>query len=61
MELLNSLPVMLKGESGMCEWLVSVSRGVLITFSAKWKQSDKGREEMQFAVAWSGPLSVEEG
>nr|XP_013012731.1 rab3 GTPase-activating protein non-catalytic subunit [Cavia porcellus] len=27
----------------------------------KWKQSDKGREEMQFAVAWSGPLSVEEG
>ncbi|XP_012921971.1 rab3 GTPase-activating protein non-catalytic subunit isoform X2 [Heterocephalus glaber] len=27
----------------------------------KWKHSDKGREEMQFAVAWSGSLSVEEG
>ncbi|KAM6165927.1 rab3 GTPase-activating protein non-catalytic subunit [Erethizon dorsatum] len=27
----------------------------------KWKHSDKGKEEMQFAVAWSGSLSVEEG
>ncbi|XP_005409325.1 PREDICTED: rab3 GTPase-activating protein non-catalytic subunit isoform X2 [Chinchilla lanigera] len=27
----------------------------------KWKQSDKGKEEMQFAVAWSGALSAEEG
>jgi len=30
-------------------------------FSAKWKHSDKGKEEMQFAVGWSGSLSVEEG
>ncbi|XP_025141871.1 rab3 GTPase-activating protein non-catalytic subunit isoform X2 [Bubalus bubalis] len=27
----------------------------------KWKHSDKGKEEMQFAVGWSGSLSVEEG
>ncbi|KAM8816208.1 rab3 GTPase-activating protein non-catalytic subunit [Rhynchonycteris naso] len=27
----------------------------------KWKYSDKGKEEMQFAVAWSGSLNVEEG
>ncbi|XP_023566117.1 rab3 GTPase-activating protein non-catalytic subunit isoform X2 [Octodon degus] len=27
----------------------------------KWKQSHKGKEEMHFAVAWSGTLSVEEG
>uniref|UniRef100_A0A8C3L5N2 RAB3 GTPase activating non-catalytic protein subunit 2 n=1 Tax=Chrysolophus pictus TaxID=9089 RepID=A0A8C3L5N2_CHRPC len=28
---------------------------------SKWKQSDKGKEEMQYAVGWSGCLSVEEG
>ncbi|ELK32161.1 Rab3 GTPase-activating protein non-catalytic subunit, partial [Myotis davidii] len=27
----------------------------------KWKYSDKGKEEMQFAVGWSGCLNVEEG
>ncbi|XP_066236452.1 rab3 GTPase-activating protein non-catalytic subunit [Saccopteryx leptura] len=27
----------------------------------KWKYSDKRKEEMQFAVAWSGSLNVEEG
>ncbi|XP_019597251.2 rab3 GTPase-activating protein non-catalytic subunit [Rhinolophus sinicus] len=27
----------------------------------KWKHSDKGKEEMQFAVGWSGSLNVEEG
>ncbi|KAB0377356.1 hypothetical protein FD755_011800, partial [Muntiacus reevesi] len=27
----------------------------------KWKHSDKGKEEMQFAIGWSGSLSVEEG
>ncbi|XP_051042467.1 rab3 GTPase-activating protein non-catalytic subunit isoform X1 [Phodopus roborovskii] len=27
----------------------------------KWKHGDKGKEEMQFAVGWSGSLSVEEG
>uniref|UniRef100_A0A8C3KUQ0 RAB3 GTPase activating non-catalytic protein subunit 2 n=1 Tax=Calidris pygmaea TaxID=425635 RepID=A0A8C3KUQ0_9CHAR len=27
----------------------------------KWKQSDKGKEEMQYAVGWSGSLNVEEG
>ncbi|XP_063528029.1 rab3 GTPase-activating protein non-catalytic subunit isoform X2 [Pongo pygmaeus] len=27
----------------------------------KWKYSDKGKEEMQFAVGWSGSLNVEEG
>ncbi|XP_012870441.1 PREDICTED: rab3 GTPase-activating protein non-catalytic subunit [Dipodomys ordii] len=27
----------------------------------KWKCSDKGKEEMQFAVGWSGSLNVEEG
>ncbi|XP_006916295.1 rab3 GTPase-activating protein non-catalytic subunit [Pteropus alecto] len=27
----------------------------------KWKYSDKGKEEMQFAVSWSGSLNVEEG
>ncbi|KAH0510507.1 Rab3 GTPase-activating protein non-catalytic subunit [Microtus ochrogaster] len=27
----------------------------------KWKHGDKGKEEMQFAVGWSGALSVEEG
>uniref|UniRef100_A0A7N4NZM3 RAB3 GTPase activating non-catalytic protein subunit 2 n=1 Tax=Sarcophilus harrisii TaxID=9305 RepID=A0A7N4NZM3_SARHA len=27
----------------------------------KWKYSDKGKEEMQYAVGWSGSLSVEEG
>nr|KAF6395562.1 RAB3 GTPase activating non-catalytic protein subunit 2 [Rousettus aegyptiacus] len=27
----------------------------------KWKHSDKGKEEMQFAVSWSGFLNVEEG
>ncbi|XP_057584463.1 rab3 GTPase-activating protein non-catalytic subunit isoform X2 [Hippopotamus amphibius kiboko] len=27
----------------------------------KWKHSDKGKEEMQFAVGWSGSLSIEEG
>ncbi|XP_055465177.1 rab3 GTPase-activating protein non-catalytic subunit isoform X1 [Psammomys obesus] len=27
----------------------------------KWKHSEKGKEEMQFAVGWSGSLSVEEG
>uniref|UniRef100_A0A8C9B4Q2 RAB3 GTPase activating non-catalytic protein subunit 2 n=1 Tax=Phocoena sinus TaxID=42100 RepID=A0A8C9B4Q2_PHOSS len=28
---------------------------------SKWKHSDKGKEEMQFAVGWSGSLGVEEG
>ncbi|XP_055966815.1 rab3 GTPase-activating protein non-catalytic subunit [Sorex fumeus] len=27
----------------------------------KWKHSDKGKEEMQFAVGWSGSLNVEDG
>ncbi|XP_036925373.1 rab3 GTPase-activating protein non-catalytic subunit [Sturnira hondurensis] len=27
----------------------------------KWKYGDKGKEEMQFAVGWSGFLNVEEG
>ncbi|XP_078212618.1 rab3 GTPase-activating protein non-catalytic subunit isoform X2 [Callithrix jacchus] len=27
----------------------------------KWKYSDKGKEEMQFAIGWSGSLNVEEG
>ncbi|EMP31169.1 Rab3 GTPase-activating protein non-catalytic subunit, partial [Chelonia mydas] len=27
----------------------------------KWKYSDKGKEEMQYAVGWSGSLNVEEG
>nr|XP_042114717.1 rab3 GTPase-activating protein non-catalytic subunit isoform X3 [Peromyscus maniculatus bairdii] len=27
----------------------------------KWKHGDKGKEEMQFAVGWSGSLSVDEG
>ncbi|XP_075386582.1 rab3 GTPase-activating protein non-catalytic subunit isoform X2 [Tenrec ecaudatus] len=27
----------------------------------KWKHGEKGKEEMQFAVGWSGSLSVEEG
>ncbi|XP_023586739.1 rab3 GTPase-activating protein non-catalytic subunit isoform X5 [Trichechus manatus latirostris] len=27
----------------------------------KWKHNDKGKEEMQFAVGWSGSLNVEEG
>ncbi|KAF4798610.1 RAB3 GTPase activating non-catalytic protein subunit 2 [Turdus rufiventris] len=27
----------------------------------KWKHSDKGKEEMQYAVGWSGCLNVEEG
>ncbi|XP_045716107.1 rab3 GTPase-activating protein non-catalytic subunit [Phyllostomus hastatus] len=27
----------------------------------KWKYGDKGKEEMQFAVGWSGSLHVEEG
>lgn len=27
----------------------------------KWKHSDKGKEEMQFAVGWSGSVSAEEG
>uniref|UniRef100_A0A8C5U2C3 RAB3 GTPase activating non-catalytic protein subunit 2 n=1 Tax=Malurus cyaneus samueli TaxID=2593467 RepID=A0A8C5U2C3_9PASS len=29
--------------------------------AAKWKHSDKGKEEMQYAVGWSGSLNVEEG
>lgn len=33
----------------------------MIIFSAKWKYSDKGKEEMQFAAGWSGSLNVEEG
>lgn len=33
----------------------------LFLIIAKWKQSDKGKEEMQYAVGWSGCLSVEEG
>uniref|UniRef100_A0A8C5X7B1 RAB3 GTPase activating non-catalytic protein subunit 2 n=1 Tax=Malurus cyaneus samueli TaxID=2593467 RepID=A0A8C5X7B1_9PASS len=28
---------------------------------SKWKHSDKGKEEMQYAVGWSGSLNVEEG
>ncbi|NXU50100.1 RBGPR protein, partial [Turnix velox] len=27
----------------------------------KWKHSDKGEEEMQYAIGWSGSLNVEEG
>uniref|UniRef100_A0A8D0GT66 RAB3 GTPase activating non-catalytic protein subunit 2 n=1 Tax=Sphenodon punctatus TaxID=8508 RepID=A0A8D0GT66_SPHPU len=27
----------------------------------KWKYSDKGKEEMQYAIGWSGSLNVEEG
>ncbi|XP_072503902.1 rab3 GTPase-activating protein non-catalytic subunit [Notamacropus eugenii] len=27
----------------------------------KWKYSDKGKEEMQYTVGWSGSLNVEEG
>ncbi|NWX99309.1 RBGPR protein, partial [Nothoprocta ornata] len=27
----------------------------------KWKHSDKGKEEMQYAVGWSGSLNVEDG
>lgn len=27
----------------------------------KWKHGDKGKEEMQFAVGWSGSVSAEEG
>ena len=34
---------------------------IFFFFPAKWKHSDKGKEEMQFAVGWSGSLSVEEG
>lgn len=29
--------------------------------AAKWKHSDQGKEEMQYAVGWSGSLNVEEG
>ncbi|KAL6037029.1 hypothetical protein STEG23_030144 [Scotinomys teguina] len=29
--------------------------------SAKWKHGDKGKEEMQFAVGWSGSLSMDAG
>uniref|UniRef100_A0A8B9SNH2 RAB3 GTPase activating non-catalytic protein subunit 2 n=1 Tax=Anas platyrhynchos TaxID=8839 RepID=A0A8B9SNH2_ANAPL len=28
---------------------------------SKWKHSDQGKEEMQYAVGWSGSLNVEEG
>ncbi|KAM8810157.1 rab3 GTPase-activating protein non-catalytic subunit [Eudromia elegans] len=28
---------------------------------SKWKHSDKGKEEMQYAVGWSGSLNVEDG
>lgn len=33
----------------------------LFFMAAKWKHSDKGKEEMQYAVGWSGSLNVEEG
>lgn len=33
----------------------------LFLMAAKWKHSDKGKEEMQYAVGWSGSLNVEEG
>ncbi|XP_028580442.2 rab3 GTPase-activating protein non-catalytic subunit [Podarcis muralis] len=32
-----------------------------VFFVPKWKHSEKGKEEMQFAVGWSGSLNVEEG
>ncbi|XP_053164823.1 rab3 GTPase-activating protein non-catalytic subunit [Hemicordylus capensis] len=32
-----------------------------VFFVPKWKQSEKGKEEMQYAVGWSGSLNVEEG
>uniref|UniRef100_A0A8C4V723 RAB3 GTPase activating non-catalytic protein subunit 2 n=1 Tax=Falco tinnunculus TaxID=100819 RepID=A0A8C4V723_FALTI len=35
--------------------------GGAIYSCAKWKHSDKGKEEMQYAVGWSGSLNVEEG
>lgn len=34
---------------------------LLLFFPAKWKHGDKGKEEMQFAVGWSGSVSAEEG
>lgn len=36
-------------------------RWCLFLMAAKWKHSDKGKEEMQYAVGWSGSLNVEEG
>ncbi|XP_048353922.1 rab3 GTPase-activating protein non-catalytic subunit isoform X3 [Sphaerodactylus townsendi] len=32
-----------------------------VFFVPKWKHSEKGKEEMQYAVGWSGSLNVEEG
>uniref|UniRef100_A0A8I3Q1Y7 RAB3 GTPase activating non-catalytic protein subunit 2 n=1 Tax=Canis lupus familiaris TaxID=9615 RepID=A0A8I3Q1Y7_CANLF len=42
--------------------LMVIARGQKAVFLVpKWKYSDKGKEEMQFAVGWSGSLNVEEG
>nr|XP_021532901.1 rab3 GTPase-activating protein non-catalytic subunit [Aotus nancymaae] len=42
--------------------LMVIAREQKAVFLApKWKYSDKGKEEMQFAVGWSGSLNVEEG
>ncbi|XP_062980165.1 rab3 GTPase-activating protein non-catalytic subunit [Elgaria multicarinata webbii] len=32
-----------------------------VFFVPKWKHSENGKEEMQYAVGWSGSLNVEEG
>uniref|UniRef100_A0A8D0WYR6 Rab3 GTPase-activating protein non-catalytic subunit n=1 Tax=Sus scrofa TaxID=9823 RepID=A0A8D0WYR6_PIG len=42
--------------------LLVIARGQKAVFLVpKWKHSDKGKEEMHFAVGWSGCLNVEEG
>ncbi|KAF3823111.1 hypothetical protein GH733_010547 [Mirounga leonina] len=42
--------------------LMVIARGQKAVFLVpKWKYSDKGKEEMQFAIGWSGSLNVEEG
>uniref|UniRef100_A0A8C3WPR2 RAB3 GTPase activating non-catalytic protein subunit 2 n=1 Tax=Catagonus wagneri TaxID=51154 RepID=A0A8C3WPR2_9CETA len=42
--------------------LMVIARGQKAVFLVpKWKHGDKGKEEMHFAVGWSGCLNVEEG
>ncbi|ELR49190.1 Rab3 GTPase-activating protein non-catalytic subunit [Bos mutus] len=45
----------------LCDVGKERSNGTFLESNTKWKHSDKGKEEMQFAVGWSGSLSVEEG
>ncbi|NXY81283.1 RBGPR protein, partial [Alcedo cyanopectus] len=41
--------------------MVIASEQKAVFLVPKWKHSDKGKEEMQYAVGWSGSLNVEEG